>query len=101
MSAKDEFEFGRCADCGSINYWDDIPRGQDPTCTDGYLHYCPECEAVDDIDSLKIETVHDLNAKSWFAYFADREKSKVSPFKYGKSEKEAREALLASYELPL
>ena len=101
MSTKDEFEFAKCADCGSIHYWDDVPKGQDPTAFDGYLHFCPDCEAVDDLDSLKIEIIHDATAKSYLACFMDREGSKVSPFKAGLTEKDASEALLASYGLLL
>lgn len=99
MNTKDEFEFARCADCGSIHYWDDVPKGQDPTAFDGRLPFCPDCESVDDFDSLRIHVVHDLPQKAWMAYFEDREKSKVSPAKFGMNEKEARETLLESYQL--
>jgi len=101
MSAKDEYEFAKCADCGSINYWDDIIKGPDPTATDGTLPVCPDCHAVDDINSLAIAMVHDTTTRSWSARFVDRKGEKESPFKIAMSEKEAREALLASHGLLL
>jgi len=98
---KIDFDFARCADCGSINYWDDIIKGPDPTATDGTLPVCPDCHAVDDIDSLTIAIIHDATAKAYLSCFMDREGSKVSPFKMGMTEKDAREALLASHGLLL
>ena len=101
MNAKDMYEFAKCTDCGSINYWDDIIKGPDPTATDGTLPVCPDCHAVDDINSVAIAMVHDWVTDSWSARFVDRKGNKESPFKVAMSEKEAREALLASYGLLL
>jgi hypothetical protein len=101
MSAKDEFEFAKCADCGSINHWDDIIKGPDPTATDGTLPVCPDCNAVDEINYITIAMVHDPVARSWLARFVDRKGNKESPYKVGMTEKDAREALLASHGLLL
>ena len=101
MSTKDMYEFAKCAGCGSINYWDDIIKGPDPTATDGTLPVCPDCHAVDDINSIAIAMVHDAVNRSWLARFVDRKGNKESPYKVAMTEKDAREALLASYGLLL
>lgn len=91
-----EFEYRRCTDCGSIHDKDDVPTARDPFGSDEILSYCPDCEAVEDFESVKIHVMHDQTANAWLAYFVNRDESKVSPFKSGRSEEEAREALLAS-----
>ena len=35
---------GRCQYCGYICEWAEIPTAGDPTCSDGTVQCCPECD---------------------------------------------------------
>lgn len=94
-----EIKYVKCASCGSIHDRDEIPTARDPYASDGTVEFCPDCNAAEDFDSVTIMVMHDQSTNGWLAYFADREGSKVSPFKSGRTEEEAREALLESYQL--
>jgi len=95
---KDGFDFAHCAECGSVHYWDDVQKVSDPTATDGTLPMCPDCLAIDELNSLRIHTEKDI-AEFWFANFENRDQQRMSPRKVGQSKKDAHDALLASYGL--
>lgn len=41
---------GRCEFCGYICEWDEIPTAGDPTCSDGTVQCCPECNEGESFD---------------------------------------------------
>lgn len=92
-------KYKRCASCGSIHDRDEIPTASDPYTSDGTVEYCPDCREAEDFDEVKVHTMHDQTVNAWLAYFVDCEDSKVTPFKSGKTEMEAIDALLSAHLL--
>jgi hypothetical protein len=41
---------GRCEFCGYICEWEEIPTAGDPTCSDGTVQCCPECNEGESFD---------------------------------------------------
>lgn len=93
-----KFEFSRCLECGAVCWDEEVQHVGDPSSSDGSLLQCPECEAIEQTSGLDVAMMT-IGPDLHFAYFVDREGKTQSPMKAGKSQEEARKALLDSYQL--
>jgi len=43
-SVIDDADLRQCEWCDYVIHKDEIPTANDPTCSDGTIQYCPECD---------------------------------------------------------
>lgn len=55
-NVPDDSNLAQCEYCGFIDDWDEIPMVNDnPWCSDGKVHCCPECNQGESFTSYKPE----------------------------------------------